>query len=59
MRTVYHLEYVITDKLGRAKHTKHVGVYSTIEQVEEVKQIILSTDSTVSFKVHIIEHLFP
>lgn len=58
MRTVYHLEYVITDKLGRTKQIKHAGVYSSIEEVDKVKATINSIDSTISFKVYIIEHLF-
>lgn len=57
-KTVYNLEKKTTDKLGRTKTTKHVGVYSSIGDIEKAKAIILLTEPNVKFEVHICEHLF-
>lgn len=59
MRTVYNLECVVVDKLGRAKQTKHVGVYSSLEEVENAKQTLLkATTLPLKFEVYFIEHIF-
>lgn len=58
MHNVYHLESIITDKIGRTKQTKHIGIYKTIDDLEASKKLILEQVPTTTFKVYIIEHLF-
>lgn len=47
-----------TDKLGRTKTTRHVGVYGSIEDLEKAKSTTLESEPNVKFEVHICEHLF-
>lgn len=61
MRTLYNLEYVLVDKLNRAKKKYHVGVFKSEEEVELAKSKILSTiesDENVSFNIFISENIF-
>ena len=61
MRTLYNLEYVLVDKLNRAKKKYHVGVFKTEEDVELAKSKILNNidgDDNISFNVYISENLF-
>jgi hypothetical protein len=61
MRTLYNLEYVLVDKLNRAKKKYHVGVYKTEEDVEKAKSNVLKTiegDDNVAFNVYISENMF-
>ena len=61
MRTLYNLEYVLVDKLNRAKKKHHVGVFKTEEEVEKAKSKILSSisgDDNISFNVYISENIF-
>ena len=57
-KTLYNLEMKTTDKLGRAKTTRHVGVYGSIEDLEKAKSATLETEPNVKFEVYICEHLF-
>ena len=43
--------------MGRAKTTKLVGVYATIEQLEKAKALVLEIKSNVVFTVHTSEHI--
>lgn len=58
MSVVYNLESKVIDKLGRAKKTEHVGVFDTMEKVEEAKRRILESNPGVIFEVYFCEHLF-
>ena len=61
MRTLYNLEYMLVDKLNRAKKKYHVGVFKTEEDVELAKKKVLDSiesDENVSFNVYISENLF-
>ena len=60
MRTTYNLECVILDKMGRTKKVSHVGIFSSMESVEEAKTKLISEhgDRNVSFNIHIIENWF-
>jgi len=61
MRTLYNLEYVIVDKLNRAKKKYHVGVYKSESEVEEAKKKILGSiegNDSISFNVYISENIF-
>lgn len=57
---IYNLEYELLDKIGRAKKTSHVGVFSDLDKVEEVKQRILIAYSNdkIKFNVHLVQELF-
>lgn len=56
---VYNLEYSVLDKIGRAKKTLHVGVFSNVPAVEEAKsKIMLDAKEEISFNVHVVEDLF-
>lgn len=57
---IYNLEYSILDKLGRAKSSRHVGLYRTEEEVEQAKLKTEqdNTDHKVSFQVYIIDDPF-
>lgn len=58
MYPVYNLHYIETDKLGRKKRSKHVGVFKDLQQVSSAQQKLLDIDPTIIFEVFIIEHLF-
>lgn len=61
MRTLYNLEYVLVDKLNRAKKKYHVGVYKTEEDVEHAKSKVLSTiqdGENITFNIYISENIF-
>ena len=60
MRTTYNLECVILDKMGRTKKVSHVGIFSSMELVEEAKTKLINEygDKNVSFNIHIIENWF-
>ena len=57
MRETYILNYKTTDSMGRAKTTKLVGVYATIEQLEKAQALVLEIKSNVVFTVHTSEHI--
>lgn len=59
MYPVFNLHYIETDKIGRKKRSKHVGVFKDLQEVDLAKQKLLNIDSTIIFEVFIIEHLFP
>jgi hypothetical protein len=61
MRILYNLEYVVLDKLDRAKKKYHVGVYKTEEEVSLAKKKVLETydgDDNLSFNVYVSENVF-
>ena len=61
MRTLYNLEYVITDKLDRAKKKFHVGVFKTEEEVELAKQKVsknVEEGCKILFNVYVSENIF-
>ena len=57
MHTVYNLEMQVRDKMNRIKKTSHVGVYSTLEEIEVAKTRVLEDNPTVTFEVYPCEHI--
>ena len=57
MHTVYNLEMQVRDKMNRIKKTTHVGVYSSIEEVEIAKTKALASNPGVTFEVYPCEHI--
>ena len=57
MHTVYNLEMQIRDKMNRIKKTSHVGVYSTLEDIEIAKIKTLASNPNVTFEVYPCEHI--
>ena len=57
MHTVYNLEMQVRDKMNRIKKTSHVGVYSTLEEIEVTKTRVLEDNPTVTFEVYPCEHI--
>jgi hypothetical protein len=57
---IYNLEYSTLDKLGRAKNSRHVGLFRTVEEVEaaKVKTEASITNHKISFQVYVIDDLF-
>lgn len=58
MRTVYLLSYKNTDSKGREKYPKFVGVFKTLEQLEEIKQKMIEERENLSFQVHVSQSIF-
>jgi hypothetical protein len=53
MRTCYVLEYKEIDSKGREKNARHVGVFSSLEALEEIKNVIQAkSKKNLSFHVH-------
>ena len=57
MHTVYNLEMQVRDKMNRIKKTSHVGVYSTLEEIEVAKTKVLDDNPNVTFEVYPCEHI--
>ena len=57
MNSVYILEYKIHDKLGRTKKTCHVGVYDSLDKLEQAKVSVVSNTENVVFTVYNSEHI--
>ena len=57
MHTVYNLEMQVRDKMNRIKKTSHVGVYSTLEEIEVAKTKVLDDNPNVTFEVYSCEHI--
>jgi hypothetical protein len=57
MHTVFNLEMQVRDKMKRIKKTSHVGVYSTLEEIEKAKAKVLETNPNVTFEVYSCEHI--
>jgi hypothetical protein len=57
MHTVYNLEMQVRDKLNRIKKTSHVGVYSTLEEIEVAKTKVLDDNPNITFEVYPCEHI--
>jgi len=57
MHTVYNLEMQVRDKMNRIKKTSHVGVYSTLEEIEVAKNKVLTDNPNVTFEVYPCEHI--
>ena len=57
MHTVYNLEMQVRDKMNRLKKSSHVGVYSTLEEVEVAKTKILVDNPSITFEVYPCEHI--
>jgi len=47
----------IRDKMNRIKKTSHVGVYSTLEDIEIAKTKTLASNPSVTFEVYPCEHI--
>jgi hypothetical protein len=47
MHTVYNLEMQVRDKMNRIKKTSHVGVYSTLEEIEVAKNYLTENEMTI------------
>lgn len=53
MRTCYVLEYKEIDSKGREKNSRHAGVFSSLEALEEMKNVIQAkSKKNLSFHVH-------
>lgn len=53
MRTCYVLEYKEIDSKGREKNARHVGVFSSLDALEEMKNVIQAkSKKNLSFHVH-------
>ena len=53
MKTTYILEYKQVDSKGREKNSKHVGVFGSLDKLEQKKQEILNmVGQTVSFQIY-------
>ena len=57
MHTVYNLEMQVRDKMNRIKKISHVGVYSTLEEIEVAKTKVLNKNPNVTFEVYPCEHI--
>lgn len=57
MHTVYNLEMQVRDKMNRIKKTSHVGVYETLEAIENAKTKALADNPGVTFEVYSCEHI--
>jgi len=57
MHTVYNLEMQVRDKMNRIKKTSHVGVYSTLEEIEVAKSKVLADYPYVTFEVYPCEQI--
>lgn len=57
---IYNLEYGELDSMGRAQKFKHVGVYGSITDVEQAKQLIINNkpDQPVKFNIFLIQNIF-
>ena len=59
MRTVFVLEYKDIDSKGREKNATHVGVFSSVDKLEEAKSNIISQlGSKISFQVYDSETVY-
>lgn len=58
--TVFNLEYRLTDKIGRAQKATHVGVFSSLVELEEAKNLLVKQhgDDKVRFEIFPINNLF-
>lgn len=53
MKTSYILEYKVVDSKGREKNSKHVGVFGSLDKLEEKKQEIMSAGGqNLSFQIY-------
>ena len=57
MHTIYNLEMQVRDKMNRIKKTSHVGIYSTLEEIEVAKTKVLDDNPNVTFEVYPCEHI--
>lgn len=57
MHTVFNLEMQVRDKKNRVKKTSHVGVFETIEAIEEAKSKILADKPNTTFEIYPCEHI--
>lgn len=57
---IYNLEYQLMDSIGRGKKPLHVGVFASLDEVENAKQNLIKQFNPypVNFNVYIIENLF-
>lgn len=59
MRTFFVLEYKLLDAKGREKTPKHVGVFKTLDSVDEKKNELLNTlQEKITFQVYAHESIF-
>lgn len=58
--TVYNLEYSLLDSINRSTKTKHVGIFSSLEEVDKAKREIMQRENErgVRFEVYPIDNLF-
>ena len=47
----------VRDKMNRIKKTSHIGVYSTLEEIEVAKTKVLNSNPNVTFEVYSCEHI--
>ena len=53
MKTSYILEYKVVDSKGREKNSKHVGVFGSLDKLEQKKQEILNmVGQNLSFQIY-------
>ncbi|CAB5221823.1 hypothetical protein UFOVP242_92 [uncultured Caudovirales phage] len=47
----------IRDKKNRVKKTSHVGVFDTMDALQEAKEKLLEKSPNVTFEVYFCEHI--
>ena len=53
MKISYILEYKLIDSKGRQKNSKHVGVFGSLENLEQKKQEIMTlVGQNLSFQIY-------
>lgn len=57
MKTVFILESQVRDKLGRVKSKKHLGVFSSLDELEYKKKQALKENNDLGFEIYTHEHL--
>lgn len=57
MKTIFILESQVRDKLGRVKSKKHLGVFSSLDDLEIKKKQALKENNDLSFEIYTHEHL--
>ena len=60
MKEFYTLEYKTMDSKGREKNAKYVGVFKTLQEIDNAKKNILNTNNNnISFQVYNHNNIFP
>ena len=54
----YTLEYKQLDNRGREKTPKYVGVFKSLDQIQQKKEEMLQKNSSISFQIYSHTHTF-